>query len=312
MKRILITGGTGFIGSNLANYYSKNNEVIVFDNNRRGKISSLNKNKNIKFINGDITDNKKFDKACKNIDSVIHLAYINGTKFFYKYPDKILEIATKGITNVIDSCIRNNIKQLFLASSSEVYQNPKIIPTPEDIPLTIPDIHNPRYTYGGGKILTELYGIHYAKYFKKMIIFRPHNVYGPNMGNEHVIPQLIIKINKIKNSNKPLEILGDGKQTRSFIFIDDFVKSFDLIFKKGKHKNIYNIGNNDEIKIINLAKKIKLISGVSNNTKFISNHKGSPNRRCPDISKIRNLGYQMHYNINEGLNLTYEWYKSIK
>ena len=312
MKRILITGGTGFIGSNLANYYSKNNEVIVFDNNRRGKISSLNKNKNIKFINGDITDNKKFDKACKNIDSVIHLAYINGTKFFYKYPDKILEIATKGITNVIDSCIRNNIKQLFLASSSEVYQNPKIIPTPEDIPLTIPDIHNPRYTYGGGKILTELYGIHYAKYFKKMIIFRPHNVYGPNMGNEHVIPQLIIKINKIKNSNKPLEILGDGKQTRSFIFIDDFVKSFDLIFKKGKHKNIYNIGNNDEIKIINLAKKIKLISGVSNNTKFIYNKKGSPNRKCPNIIKIRNLGYQMHYNINEGLNLTYEWYKSIK
>lgn len=312
MKKILITGGSGFIGSNLANYYSQNNKVIVFDNYRRGKISSLTKNKNLRIIKGDITNRNQVKKALNKIDTVIHLAYINGTEFFYKYPEKILEIAAKGIINIIECSIEKNIQELYLASSSEVYQNPKIIPTPEEIPLIIPDVLNPRYTYGGGKILTELYGVHYAKYFKKLIIFRPHNVYGPNMGNEHVIPQLLIKANKIKNSKKSLRILGNGNQTRSFIYISDFINSFDLILKKGKNKNIYNIGNEQEISIKNLVKKIKKTVDIKNKVINIDNHKGSPNRRCPDITKLVKLGYKMRIDLNKGLYLTNEWYKSLK
>ena len=168
-KTFLVTGGTGFIGSNISNLLVKKKyKVKIFDNNSRGKISKIQKfKKEIRFIKGDIRNKKSLFKALKNTDAVIHLAYVNGTKYFYSKPVQILEIAIKGMLNVIDGCIKNNIKELYLASSSEVYQTPNKIPTDESESLKIPDIFNPRYSYGGGKILTELMGIHYGKkYFK--------------------------------------------------------------------------------------------------------------------------------------------------
>ena len=122
----------------------------------------------------------------------------------------MLDVATKGLINVFDLCIKNKIKELYLASSSEVYQMPDKIPTDENVSLKIPDIKNPRFSYAGGKILTELYGINYGKkYFKKLIIFRPHNVYGPDMGTEHVIPELLKKFKRVKKNQK-LKIEGTG------------------------------------------------------------------------------------------------------
>ena len=110
----------------------------------------------------------------------------------------------------MEACIKNKIKEIFLASSSEVYQTPIKIPTDEKEILKIPDVYNPRYSYGGGKILTELMGINYGKkYFKKMIIFRPHNVYGQDMGNEHVIPEFINKISINLLLNKFLSPTSD-------------------------------------------------------------------------------------------------------
>ena len=166
-KTFLVTGGTGFIGSNICELLvNKNYRVKIFDNNSRGNLSKIKKiKKKIKFIKGDIRNKELLNRALKNTDAVIHLAYVNGTGNFYKEPVKILDIAVKGILNVLDGCIKNNIKELYLASSSEVYQTPEEIPTDEEEPLKIPDIYNPRYSYGGGKILTELMGVHYGKFF---------------------------------------------------------------------------------------------------------------------------------------------------
>ena len=290
-KNILVTGGSGFIGSAIVKYLVKKKyNVVVFDNNSRGRSRRIKDvNNKISFIKGDIRDKKKLLSINKKINTIIHLAYINGTKFFYKKPFEILDIAVNGYLNILEFCKIKKVQNLFLASSSEVYQNPIKIPTDENEMLKIPDIHNPRYSYGGGKIFSELYGLYFAKkYLKKFVIFRPHNVYGADMGNDHVIPEFIIRFKKI-GKKKNFLIHGTGNEVRSFIHIDDFINGFDRVFQRGKNSEIYNIGTTEKVKISQLAylisknykKKIKIIRSKL--------PKGSPSKRCPDIGKIKSL-----------------------
>ena len=301
-KHFLVTGGTGFIGSAICKLLLKKGyRVTIYDDNSRGKLNKIHVLKNkIKFIKGDIRNYKKLNKAFSNVDAVIHLAYVNGTKYFYTRPILILDIAVKGIINVIDICKRRKIKELYLASSSEVYQTPLKIPTTEKESLKIPDIYNPRYSYGGGKILTELMGIHYGKkYFKKLIIFRPHNVYGPNMGGEHVIPEFIKRFKKLKNKN--FKIQGTGKETRSFIHIDDFVNAFNLILNRGRHLNIYNIGTTEKIKIKDLALVMSQLFQKKIKLNKMPIQKGGTKIRITNIDKIKKLGFKQKLKLKEGL-----------
>tara|TARA_Y100000590_G_scaffold395143_1_gene474884 strand:- start:5754 stop:6701 length:948 start_codon:yes stop_codon:yes gene_type:complete len=311
-KKFLVTGGLGFIGSNISKLLiKKKHDVIIFDNSSRGNLKKINKiKKKVKFIKGDIRNKKLLEKSLNNVDAVVHLAYVNGTKYFYQHPVKILEIAIKGIVNILDCCIKKGVKEIYLASSSEVYNNPDKIPTDESVVLKIPDIYNPRYSYGGGKIITELMGIHYGKkFFKKLIIFRPHNVYGPDMGFEHVIPEIIQRTKKLGKKKKVLKIMGTGKETRSFIFIDDFIEGFNLLLSRGKHLNIYNIGTSERISIKKLAYKIaKVLKRKIKISNKINVAKGSPTHRCPNVSKLKKLGFKKRYNLNSGLKKTADWY----
>lgn len=302
-KTYLVTGGTGFIGSNICNMLLKEGfNVNIFDNNFRGKFKRIDtKNKkNFKFFKGDIRNKKELLKSFNKVDAVIHLAYVNGTKYFYKNPTLVLDVAIKGLMNVIDLSIKKNIKEIYIASSSEVYQTPFKVPTDENEMMKIPNVMNPRYSYGGGKILSELVGINYGrKYFKKLIIFRPHNVYSEDMGNEHVIPEFIKKFKNLKNKN--FKIIGTGNEIRSFIHIDDFVNAFRIIMKKGKHLNIYNIGTNEKVKIRDLAKKLSSIFNKKIKIIKSSSHVGGTNIRIPNIKKIKKLGFKQTISLNEGL-----------
>ena len=126
------------------------------------------------------------------------------------------------------------------------------------------------------------------------------------MGYEHVIPQFICRIKRLKG--KKFKIQGNGNETRSFIFIDDFISAFDLILKKGKHLNIYNIGTEEKIKISKLA---YIISKSFNKKIFISKNKiakGSVRNRCPNILKIKKLGFKKKYDLHSGLSKTINWY----
>ena len=314
-KKYLVTGGTGFIGSALVRRLVKEgHKVRVLDNDIRGAAERLKDIKDkIEIVKADIRNLDEVQKACKNIDSVIHLAYINGTEYFYKMPEIVLEVAVKGMMNVLDSCIKEGIKELILASSSEVYQTPEKVPTDETAPLIVPDPLNPRYSYGGGKIICELLAINYGrKYFDRVMIFRPHNVYGPDMGWEHVIPQFALRMKELtsKNNDKrpKFHIQGTGKETRAFVFIDDFIDGLMLILEKGKHLETYHIGTMEEISIKDIVvavgrhfgKEIEIIPGEE--------AKGSTKRRCPDISKLNGLGYNPKISFEKGLKITVGWY----
>lgn len=293
---------------------SEGESVRVLDNNSRGALKKLGSAlEKIEFVEADIRDTEVVKKASKGIDCVIHLAFINGTEFFYKKPELVLDVGVKGMLNVLDACRENGIKELVLASSSEVYQSPPKIPTDESAPLSIPDVLNPRYSYAGGKIISELLTINYGrKDFDRVVIFRPHNVYGPDMGFEHVLPQFILRayelIKEIPTGPVKFSIQGDGSQTRAFCHIDDFIDGFIFVLKKGEHMNIYNIGNSEEITIREVAEKV--VKYFGREAEIIAGPKaeGGTQRRCPNISKLKALGFSPKISFDKGLPSIIEWY----
>ena len=223
MKKFLVTGGDGFIGSAVCEMLlNAGINVVSLDNRSRSR--KFTKKKLYKSINCDLTNLKELERIKENFDSIIHLAFVNGTKFFYEKPEEVIRVGLIGTYNIIKFAEKKKISNFYISSSSEVYQTPYKIPTDENEMMKVPDAYNPRFSYGGSKILTELMSIHMGKnVFKKMIIFRPHNVYGPNMGNEHVIPEIINKIiHTVKYKKKFINIQGTGNETRSFNYIKDF------------------------------------------------------------------------------------------
>ena len=218
MSSILVTGGSGFIGSGLVKALVRaGHRVRVLDDNSRGSPRRLAEvAEDIEFIACDIRDAAAVETAAKGMEEVHHLAFVNGTVFFYKQPDLVLDVGVRGMLNVVDACRKQNIGKLVLASSSEVYQTPPKIPTDESAPLSVPDVLNPRYSYSGGKLISELLAINFGrKHFERVLIFRPHNVYGPDMGFEHVIPQLASRLQaagkKQPSGKLRFEIQGSGQ-----------------------------------------------------------------------------------------------------
>jgi nucleoside-diphosphate-sugar epimerase len=234
--RHLITGGAGFIGSALANgLVSEGHEVVAFDRFSRGKESRLDPRVEIK--RGDIRRPSDVADAAVLCDAVWHLAYIQGTQTFYADPCEVIEVALRGIVNVLDV---SEGRDFFLVSSSEVYQEPSSYPTDETVPLVVPDVTNPRYSYGGGKIASEVATFAHADRLNRAVIVRPHNIYGPDMGTDHVIPEFVLRM---QETGPDFPIQGTGRETRSFCYIDDCIDGLLTLYDKGAHRSVYHLGN---------------------------------------------------------------------
>jgi nucleoside-diphosphate-sugar epimerase len=313
--RVLVTGGSGFIGSALVKALVRSGcRVRVFDDNSRGAPRRLAEvERDIEFLAGDIRDAAAVQAAVRGVDEVHHLAYVNGTEFFYSAPELVLDVGVKGMINVVDACRAQGVRRLVLASSSEVYQAPPQVPTDETAPLIVPDPHNPRLSYGAGKIISEVIAINYGrKFFDRVLIFRPHNVYGPDMGWEHVIPQFALRLKRAAAEHKsgplPFAIQGDGTQTRSFCHVDDLVRGVLLMREKGEHLGIYHVGTTEEIAIGTLATLMAKLIGRELELRPQPAPQGGTPRRCPDIGKLARLGYVPQVRLAQGLPPTIGWY----
>ena len=313
--KVLVTGGAGFVGSALVKALVRAGHAVrVFDDNSRGSPRRLAEvASDIEFVVGDIRDAAAVAAAARNMDEVLHLAFVNGTEFFYKAPDLVLDVGVRGMLNVLDACRSHNIGRLILASSSEVYQTPPKIPTDESAPLVVPDVHNPRYSYGAGKLISEVLAVNVGRrYFERVLIFRPHNVYGPDMGFEHVIPQFALRIDEARRRQATgrlrFAIQGTGTQTRSFCFIDDLVAGVLVMRDKGEHLGVYHVGTAEEVSIAELARRIAAYAGREIELVAGAPAPGGTECRCPDISKLEKLGYKPRVLLDEGLKPTLDWY----
>jgi len=325
MKKILITGGAGFIGYHLARHLlkDKNNILVIVDNLQRGKMdadfSALLKDQRVKFIEADLTEPKFYQMLDKDFRHVYHLAAINGTKLFYEMPQEVLRINVLSLIYILE-WIRILAKKpkLCFTSSNEAYASALAafgklpMPTPEKVPLVIDDPYNARWSYASTKLVGELFVIHYAKAYNfPAVIVRPHNFYGPRAGFEHVIPEFLLRIFKKAD---PFPING-ADDTRSFCYIDDAVKAMQLLMDSKKTDSqpveTVHIGATDEIKILGLAKKLFTIAGWQPKKLDIkSSPAGSVKRRLADISKIKKLvGWEPETSLEKGLKETLNWYK---
>ncbi len=315
--KILVTGGSGFIGAALVKrFLAAGHHVRVLDDNSRGRPRRLEDvARDVELIGGDVRDAAAVDAAIRGMDAVAHLAFVNGTEFFYKKPKLVLEVGVKGALHTLDSAIRHGVGRYWLMSSSEVYQTPPVVPTDEHAPFFIPDPMNPRYSYGGGKLISELLAINYGReHFEHVTIVRPHNVYGPDMGWEHVVPQFVLRaaaaVETSPRGNVPFPIQGDGSQTRSFCYIDDFVEGCFLGFTAGAHLNIYHVGTMEEVTIRRVAEEVVRQFGREPDIITGDLPEGGTPRRCPDITKVAALGYRPRFDLVTGLEPTVAWYRA--
>ena len=324
MKKIMITGGAGFVGYHLTKKeIASGNEVTIIDNFLRPNMDEQFRNliaeERVIFLEKDISLEETFKSLKQDYyDIVYHLAAFNGTDNFYKYPAKVLRIGCLSTIFLLDwICNQNARPKVIYTSSSETYAGTTQvlkesfpIPTPENIPLCIDDVTNVRWSYGASKLIGEVAFYSYSKMynFDDFNIVRLHNIYGPRMGNGHVISQFILRF---LNEEFPFKIMGSDC-TRSFCFIDDVLKSLDVIVESGAKKEIFHIGNDkEEIEILDLAKLLFDLQSKEYDFDIQPAPHGSVMRRCPNIDKLKSIGMTGQISLQDGLRQTIDWYKEF-
>lgn len=322
-KNIIITGGAGFLLSYFCDLiyvfnskYHFNIKLIVYDKFVLGfpnRLKKYKKNKNIKFINKDLSKKFKINTAC---DYLIHGASIASPIFYRKYPIDTIKVNVLGLINILDT-INLSLKKpksIIFMSSSEVYGNPTLenIPTNEDYNGNV-SFTGPRACYDESKRIGETICVNYFNKYKLPIkIIRPFNVFGPgqNLNDKRIIPDIIKGIKKRK-----ISLYSDGSPKRSFCYISDQIRGILNILINGKNGEAYNIGNNEMISISDVTKsfiknskyRVELEFKVSKDRNYTVDN---PQNRCPNLNKAKKVkNWKPIIKTQKGILRTLQYYK---
>lgn len=313
-KRILITGGAGFIGTNIAKRLIKDNQILLYDNLWRNSLknSQIQDEKNIKIVQGDILDFQKLKSIVDEFkpDIVIHLAAIAGVDTVMKHPVKTMQINMIGTYNILESIKSHKTERFLNFSTSEIFGS-YAYKVGDDAQSSLATVGEARWTYSVSKLAGEHLAYAYHKEYDIPVVnIRPFNVYGPGQVGEGAIHRFVVRALK----NEPLEIHGDGDQIRSWCYIDDFVDGVLLCLTKDEAiGQAFNIGNpRGTITINMLARLIKELSQSKSEIIYTPKTYVDVELRIPSIEKAKKiLGYEPKIDLEEGLKRTIDWYRRI-
>jgi dTDP-glucose 4,6-dehydratase len=309
MKRVLITGGAGFLGSHLCDRFIKEGcHVIAMDNLITGSMSNIEHLmplKNFEFYHHDVS---KYIHVPGELDYILHFASPASPIDYLKIPIPTLKVGSLGTHNCLGLALAKGAR-MIIASTSEVYGDPMVHPQTEDYWGNVNPV-GPRGVYDEAKRFQEAMTMAYHTFHGvETRIVRIFNTYGPRMrlNDGRALPAFIGQALR----GEDITIFGDGSQTRSFCYVDDLVEGIYRLLLSD-HEQPVNIGNPDEISILDFAQEIIDLTGTDQKVVFLDLPKDDPKQRKPDITKAKEiLGWEPTVNRSEGLKITYEYFKNL-
>lgn len=305
MNKVVVTGGAGFIGSNLSEVLSTDNSVIIIDDlstGKKGNIANLIKKANVSFIQGSILDLHWLQQTFNGVDFVFHQAAIPSVPRSIENPLASHEANITGTLNVLLAARDNDVKKVIYASSSSVYGDTPTLPKKEDMPL------NPLSPYA----VTKLTGEYYCQMFHQVyglptVCLRYFNVYGPRQDPNSQYAAVIPFFIKRLLAGKPPIIFGDGQQTRDFTFVQDVVNA-NILAAEADAGGVFNIGIGESININELAHLITRLLGGNLEPVHQEARPGDVKHSRADISQAKTIGYEPRHSLESGLKETIRWF----
>jgi len=311
-KSFVVTGGCGFLGSWISStILNLGGKVYCIDNLSTGitrNLDELKKSNSFKFIKKDI-QKISIDELPTEIDGVIHFASRASPDDYRLYQIDTLESNSFGTKNMLELARKKNCPMLF-ASTSEIYGNPSILPTPESYYGYV-NTMSERSCYNEGKRFSEsLIHAYRQTYDMDLKVVRIFNTYGPGLRPDGSYGRAITRFVFQSLKNEPITIFGDGKQTRSFNFVTDTVAGIFAVLNTPEFKGVpINVGNSNEITIFELAEFVKKVTGSNSEIKFLPPVNDDPLRRCADTTKLQKIGWSPKVSLDYGLAKTIDWIK---